>query len=82
MSASNNFVRTFDGIRRIVNLNLGVSDEASIRTLSFSGYAALENFRAENALYGLFVGMNVSQNDVSRGMGGAVDSYGLSVGAY
>jgi hypothetical protein len=82
LSASNHSVRTFNGIRRIVNLNLGVSDEENIRTLSFSGYAALENFRAENALYGLFVGMNVSQNDVSRGMGGAVDSYGLSVGAY
>jgi hypothetical protein len=82
LSASNHSVTTFNGFRRIVNLNLGVSDEENIRTLSFSGYAALENFRAENALYGLFVGMNVNRNDVSRGMGGAVDSYALSVGGY
>ncbi|WP_430463559.1 beta strand repeat-containing protein [Tabrizicola sp.] len=82
VSAMNSSVKTFNGVRRIVNLNLGVSDGDNISTLSFSGYAALENFRAENALYGLFVGLNVNQNDVSRGMGGSVDSYGLSVGAY
>lgn len=82
VSGSNSRIRTFDGYRKISNLNLSMTDSENMRTLSFNGHFALESFRAEDALYGIFAGISINQSDVDRGFDGAADSYGLSLGAY
>jgi len=82
VSGSNTRIVTFDGYRKITNLNLSMTDSEDMRTLSFNGHFALENFRSDNALYGIFAGVSVNQSDVNRGFDGAADSYGLSLGAY
>lgn len=82
ISGSNNSVLTFDGYRRIVNLDLQLSDDNNVRTLSFNGHFALESFKSDNALYGVFGGVSLNKSDVSRGFAGTADSYGLSLGGY
>lgn len=82
ISGSNHTVRTFDGYRRIATVNLSMADDDNLQTLSFNGHFALENFRAEDALYGVFAGVSLNKSDVSRTLSGSADSYGLSLGAY
>jgi|GEM_PF-4257665 len=78
----NKTLLAFDGYRRITSLDLSILDQNDLRTLSFNGHFALEDYRAENALYGIFAGVSVNSSDVARGSTGRAESYGVSVGAY
>lgn len=75
-------VLSYGGYRRISSIDLAVMDQDSLRTLSFNGYFALEDHRAENALYGVFAGVSFSSSNVNRAVTGRSDSFGVSLGAY
>lgn len=75
-------ILSFDGYRRITNLDLSVLDQGELRTLSFNGYFGLESVRHEHALYGIFTGVSVNKSDVNRALSGSTDAYGISLGAY
>ncbi len=75
-------IHGFDGYRRITILDLSILDQDDLRTLSFNGHFALENYRAENALYGIFAGVSLNSTDVAGRSTGRADSYGVSLGAY
>jgi hypothetical protein len=82
ISGSGRSVRFQGDSRRIAQFDLQASRQTGLTSLSFNGKMAYEIQPSDSALYGVFVGLSLSNGEVVRSFSGDLTSGGLSLGGY
>lgn len=82
ISGSNRLTVQRGNTRRLTQIDVQVSQENGLTNLSLNGKVAFELQPSDRALYGIFLGANLSRSEGGRSLRGTLDFAGLTLGAY